>query len=851
MWYSGIGGRYEIKRVIKEFIGLAQASGIVSVTYAHGTDDGPAGWELARRHPDWFVQDALGRPVGIYDTSVFALWNSSLGEPWPAEQKLDRGWWYLYPNLTRLDTVDWGIDQLIKSTEEYGWDGVRFDGGFEYSSGNDEVATRNYRRLKERMWAKYPHFVFGDNYSFTLSAPDPAAISHSTRELLAGGGHYMQEGIRYWMYAMNGSYKTYRDYWQRESVSADILRQVGGTYHFIYDVRNTVAGEYKVILGTVAGAHPCYGDTAVIPGCANWGRYLTRWSAYVWDVNLRNLPDADAQVAAPLWAAVKSRVVNTATATTVVHLIVPPSEENVAAKDVQVGPPATSVLVRVRIPAGEKVLRAAAIAPEHPDEALPLTVTREGEGATVIVPEVASWTMVVFERAGTFTVPTYPKFTEPPDPAQVKAGEEAGNVRLVRDPLRPNLPTPGAGSTVRVLEVANLYHSQGEVEPDKDASGGACLRIDSTMSNSGVIDHAVFSNVTPGHYRATYRLKLKSLTDAVGKPVWAGFALNVFLGTKQLWLKEIGSKDFKTPGQYEDFPVEFDFLGESSTINVGAFWRGQALGGTIYADKITLEQLSTFSDTDLATKLKYVARTDLTPGGAPELHVLVVNGLYNDLYRLPEALALLGLEKGFRGAYATVQVNENAATLTGYPKTYEELCAYDVVVLANADASWFGFPGRAALRDFVNAGGGLLVLGGNYSLGQGYFANTFLGDLLPVTVAAVRDVQQASPPLTLRPAATGLARALPGSYWKAAPVLYWRHRVALKPEAQTQLVAGSDPVLVTGAYGLGRVAVFTGTVLGQPSGTEQPFWAWAGWPPLMRNTISWLSRRGPGPNGGG
>ena len=207
--------------------------------------------------------------------------------------------------------------------------------------------------------------------------------------------------------------------------------------------------------------------------------------------------------------------------------------------------------------------------------------------------------------------------------------------------------------------------------------------------------------------------------------------------------------------------------------------------------------------------------------------MLVVNGLYNDLYALPQALALIGPAPNVRATYATVQVNENAATLTGYP-------------------------GRAALRDFVNAGGGLLVLGGNFSLGQGYFANTFLADLLPVTVAAIRDVQQASPPLTLRPAQAGLARALPGSYWKAAPVLYWRHRVAPKPEAQVQLLAGDEGVLFTGSFGKGRVAVFTGTVLGEPSGTEQPFWTWPGWPPLMRNTIGWLSKREPeSQNGGG
>ncbi len=852
-WFSGQGGRYEIKRVIKEFIALAKANGIASVTYGKGTAGGPAGWELARRHPDWFVQDLVGRPVGIYDTSVFARWDNK-------EEKFDRGWWYLYPDLRRLDTVDWGIEQLLKSTDEYGWDGVRFDGGFTYNSGNDEVATRNIRRLKERIWAKYPRFAFGENYSYTLSTDDPASISHSTRELITAGGHYMHEGIRHWMYASNGRYKTYRDYWEKESVSADVLRRLGATYHFIYDARNNVAGQYKFILGTTIGAHPVYGDSGIVPGCANWGRFLLRWSAYVWDVNLRNCPPGEVRVDAPLWTAVKSRVIDERTAATVVHLIVPPTREEVTAEDVQLGEPATEVQVQMRVPAGEQVVRAAAIASEDPDEALPLAPTREGNWVSVTVPEVRSWTMVVLERAGQFAVPTYPKFTEAPDPAQVKAGVESGAPSLIRDPLRPDLPTPGGLGGVRRLEMENLYQTQAQVERDPEASGGACTRIDHTMTNSTLISHATFGNVTPGRYRATYRLKLKSKTDEAGKAIWAGFGLYVMLGPKQVWLREIGPDDFARPGKYEDFTVEFDFLGEGSAINVAAFWRGQQAGGTVYADYVTLEQLTAFSDEALAEKLQYVQRTDLVPGGAAGLDVLVVNGLYGNLYRLPESLAGFGPvvesppggranpQEGAAGhqapavrvTNATVQVGENAATLSGYPESPEALFAYDVVVLANADASWFGFAGRAALRDFVKAGGSLLVLGGNYSLGQGYFADTYLGELLPVTIAKARDVQPASPPLTLRPAPTGLARHLPTAAWQAAPVLYWRHRVTPKREAQVHLLAGDEPILFTGTYGQGRVAVFTGTVLGQPSGSERLFWAWASWPLLLHDALAWL-----------
>ncbi len=346
----------------------------------------------------------------------------------------------------------------------------------------------------------------------------------------------------------------------------------------------------------------------------------------------------------------------------------------------------------------------------------------------------------------------------------------ASTGKLARDPMRPDAATESA-QRARTIQLADTYLTHAIVEPDKDAATGRCIRMDYTMSNCTLIDHAIFNNVRPGHYRATYRLKLKSKTDDAGKDVWAGFGLYMQFGQQEKWLKEIGPKDFQTPGQYEDFPVEFDFFGESSNIGVNAFWRGQQAGGTVYGDYVKLEQLSDFSDAEIAQRMKYVPQTTPLPAGKAGLDVLVVNGLFNELYRLPETLALFGQvreltdaaqklpdnpdavlaaddnlpgNEAVRVRYATVKVGEGTFTLRNYPKTYAELCQYRIVVLINVDATWLQFTGRAWLRDYVNAGGGLLVLGGNFSLGQGSFAGTFLADMLPVTVSHGRDLLSAS-----------------------------------------------------------------------------------------------------------
>jgi hypothetical protein len=90
----------------------------------------------ARRHPDWFTQNPFGQPASAtYNTAYFPLakWNNIQANPGGLGQ-----WFYLYPRLTSLESLDWGIDQLILSSQEYGWEGVRFDGDFSWNSGNDE-----------------------------------------------------------------------------------------------------------------------------------------------------------------------------------------------------------------------------------------------------------------------------------------------------------------------------------------------------------------------------------------------------------------------------------------------------------------------------------------------------------------------------------------------------------------------------------------------------------------------------------------------------------------------------------------------------------------------------------------
>jgi uncharacterized membrane protein len=71
----------------------------------------------------------------------------------------------------------------------------------------------------------------------------------------------------------------------------------------------------------------------------------------------------------------------------------------------------------------------------------------------------------------------------------------------------------------------------------------------------------------------------------------------------------------------------------------------------------------------------------------------------------------------------------------GFPRTAEELYRYHAVVLDDVGAEFFSQDQLTLLEDFVSRrGGGLLMLGGPESFGDGKYSRTPVGDALPVYV---------------------------------------------------------------------------------------------------------------------
>jgi uncharacterized membrane protein len=69
----------------------------------------------------------------------------------------------------------------------------------------------------------------------------------------------------------------------------------------------------------------------------------------------------------------------------------------------------------------------------------------------------------------------------------------------------------------------------------------------------------------------------------------------------------------------------------------------------------------------------------------------------------------------------------------GFPKSTDELFQYHAVILDDIESAFFTQDQLSLLQQFVSRrGGGLLMLGGNQSFGEGGYQRTAVGDMLPV-----------------------------------------------------------------------------------------------------------------------
>jgi uncharacterized membrane protein len=157
----------------------------------------------------------------------------------------------------------------------------------------------------------------------------------------------------------------------------------------------------------------------------------------------------------------------------------------------------------------------------------------------------------------------------------------------------------------------------------------------------------------------------------------------------------------------------------------------------------------------------------------------------------------------------------------GFPVRAEDLFAYQGIIVGSVEASYFSPLQQELLREFVDRrGGGLLFLGGRFSLGDGGWGGSSLVDLLPTVLPRSGHTFHRNPAtaeLTAAGADSPIVRLMDDptknvERWKKLTYLMdYQDAGTAKPGATVlaQMHAGGRtlPLLVTQEYGRGRTAV--------------------------------------------
>lgn len=192
---------------------------------------------------------------------------------------------------------------------------------------------------------------------------------------------------------------------------------------------------------------------------------------------------------------------------------------------------------------------------------------------------------------------------------------------------------------------------------------------------------------------------------------------------------------------------------------------------------------------------------------------------------------------------------------TELASTLDGLQQHDVIIISDVGANTILLhpdtflrgertPNRLRLlREYVRAGGGLVMAGGYMTFqginGVARYSGTQVEEALPVTMHPWDDRLEEPEGLTTtvelpdHPLVAGMS-----GEW---PPLLGLNEVRLKDDGALVASAGGRPLLACGEFGAGRSVAWTSDV--GPHWCPPEFLAWPGYARLWSNVVDWLTRR--------
>jgi uncharacterized membrane protein len=217
--------------------------------------------------------------------------------------------------------------------------------------------------------------------------------------------------------------------------------------------------------------------------------------------------------------------------------------------------------------------------------------------------------------------------------------------------------------------------------------------------------------------------------------------------------------------------------------------------------------------------------------------ILVLRGMWHEFFALDAAL---------KAAFPNAEIKNGwedsspvGLAVTYFPGDYPALMSFDLIVLANFPAAPLDLVGQEMLKDYVQAGGNLLLLGGDQAFGQAEFTNKGLIDALPVELGTSYNWRKIKGDNVLK--VTADVPATKGVAFGPKDMVFYSHLCKPKANATVAVKAGEQPILVLGTTPKGgRVACVLATPFGDAPQGATAFWDAAAWKTALQNTVAWL-----------
>lgn len=188
-----------------------------------------------------------------------------------------------------------------------------------------------------------------------------------------------------------------------------------------------------------------------------------------------------------------------------------------------------------------------------------------------------------------------------------------------------------------------------------------------------------------------------------------------------------------------------------------------------------------------------------------------------------------------------------------FPLTLGELAAYDVVLLSDIGANSLLLPpqvfeqGRRApnrlklLREWVQAGGGLMMAGGYLSFqgfqGKANYHDTAIEDVLPVSILPYDDRVEA--PEGVEGTLTDVTHPVTDGLEQVWPAILGYQKLAAKPDAIVLAEVEGRVLLAVREVAAGRTLAYASDI--SPHWAPAEFMAWPGYAKLFGNAVTWLA----------